>query len=575
MGMMAHVRLRVLLIVALLASMVVAQPDREPDTYDRAVEAMALRRYRYAIYEIEQFLQAYIGDAREPAARKLIVEAHNKLIERYTDLGWPDEAAYRQLRLAQLGSSYGLDPEALRAKALVTMTDAIKSAIDGNRHAGIVELTERWPRLFGDDHAPPTSPDQLHAARLGATILTLSEPGMIEFLPEVLDRYHPATPPLDELNAQVSRDLTMDYLRTLAERGWFGRFSAEMARLQARDAVEADRRLANLYDRLVIAAAEAHLNQGNRPMIARFLRDHANDPLLPLNQRTMQRHQNASQSIIADPGAARELSFDRGVRGPGVWRDDGQGFHIPRSVRLDHADITVTEGAVIEGGTIEMYQSTLRLRGSRKRPIILRNVRIDIDTGSLEAENTIFIDCTFRRPGDRYEGRHVSQWRLNQCMVYRSNFERLDAGRYGVQLTNSIFVECDLPARRVWGSDLARQFNDNWSEVSGCMFYECDIELPFLWTTTGGSFLACTFADYGGFRSTSNLQVRFFTTEPNRTVTRLLRETVLVGSGEVTYTAMPRPGKLSTPDEFWLLLPVDLRADQRPWPHIERAAAAP
>ena len=252
------------------------------------------------------------------------------------------------------------------------------------------------------------------------------------------------------------------------------------------------------------------------------------------------------------------LEFPGPVQGKASWNDSGQGFEQAKDVVLDdNADVTIKAGFLLDGGDIEVHKAQLHLRGTPTQPVIFRHVTITAQNGAnIECDNTVFIDCTFRKPGHDKGRPHATKWTFTNCMLYRTRFASLSQSDYGLKMTDSACVECIIPEREV-DLDMAAAYTGKWDQITGCLFYRTRIAPSALWMTSKCNVVHCAINNPSDFKCKSSSTVTVYAPESDPMIAALRSNTFASDVGEVRYSFSRKPFDLSLP-AFWPLLPAEL-----------------
>jgi hypothetical protein len=206
--------------------------------------------------------------------------------------------------------------------------------------------------------------------------------------------------------------------------------------------------------------------------------------------------------------------------------------------------------------------------------VVFRDVTIVQQAGaSFEADNTVFINCTFGVTGDMGRGRYLTKWQFNNCLLYRSSFEGLGLKSVGLSIRNSAWVESAVPARVVMAQDVAGTFRDKWNAVENCLFYRCSMEPSTVWMMDQCNLVRCSVSREEKFDSKSPLTVGLFIPESDPLAIQLRANTMVSDRGDLKYTFVRKAYEVAVPAAFWALLPVDAYELPKPPPATATAPA--
>ena len=238
---------------------------------------------------------------------------------------------------------------------------------------------------------------------------------------------------------------------------------------------------------------------------------------------------------------SKVLKYRRKIAHEETWIDDGRiarikgtvviGVHKQKNKKEDGpaGSVSVGAGSVLEGGKIHVEHGVLKLGGTANQPIIISDIDLSASLiGRLEGTYVVFVNCTFRKGGGWSWARYSSKWIFDRCVFVRSSFHSLGEVAYGIRITNSALIECDLPKRILTvhrqpedtPADLPKLYRDSWNQIRRCLFVKCKVAPSFVWATDECSFLSCGVTSIDSFKSTHDLKVPLYV--PSRDMKFLL-----------------------------------------------------
>jgi tRNA A-37 threonylcarbamoyl transferase component Bud32 len=155
----------------------------------------------------------------------------------------------------------------------------------------------------------------------------------------------------------------------------------------------------------------------------------------------------------------------------------------------------------------------LVIEGTRERPVVLRHLLIGQDLGaSLAARHAVFDQCRFKKTGSVFST-HSSKWALEDCLLHRPSFVKLNTIDYGFRWRRCALVEAALP------EILFDRFSDpgpqdhgafvrkEWTTIEACAFLGGAVPPSVLWCTERCRFVRCRFPKGEPFDSEAALDV--------------------------------------------------------------------
>ena len=229
-----------------------------------------------------------------------------------------------------------------------------------------------------------------------------------------------------------------------------------------------------------------------------------------------------------------------------------------RSVLDDGAEVTIKPGFLLDGGQIEVRKAQLHLHGTAAQPVVFRHVVLTQQNGGfIDADNAVFIDCTFKKASHDPARFHATKWIFSNCLIYRTQFAGLKQADYGVRVNNCAFVECVLPDRETQGSDLASAFGGKWDQVVSCFFFRTRLTPSVVWLTSKCNFIRCPVTGANEFKSKTSVAEALFTPDSDPMINALRTNTLVSDVGDLRYGFVRKPYDIPLP-AFWSLLPTEL-----------------
>ena len=258
-----------------------------------------------------------------------------------------------------------------------------------------------------------------------------------------------------------------------------------------------------------------------------------------------------------------ELRSDAPIVGTTTYKDGGAGFILRRGVLqigiMTHepngipAEGTLSFGAgsVLVGATMPPAQLNVQVgrlifKGEKDRPVVVRNLTLACEyTGTIEAENTIFENCDFRKVGNWFwNDGYSAKFHFRNCMFVNSSFVSLSRMDYGIDIEASTFVGSYLPPRD-WGYEnsatpdrtFQQMYRHDWSRIANCDFHDCDVSPTSIWMATGCNFFQCVAVNPSTFVSPENMVVEIGCDDADiGFIDQLRSQTSCVGKGQVGYS---------------------------------------
>jgi hypothetical protein len=525
--------------------------------YQKAMDSAAAMRFEAASRYLENFIESSVGDDRLDKAQKELHEARTLLAKQWASEGREADAAAIDLKLADDPQTPADAKDGLKKQAAQLVTAAVSEARNKHLFTRALELNKQWLKLFPDKAALLTQ-EEVETLTGDAFMEACQDKISLLAFPDLVKQYYPdGNVPWDELaKKNHNQPVQAGYYRALSDIGWAGRFLAEYQKLPADGPLKSNAALAEFNIKMLMARAQAWAAQGNLAaadeaagLAKAGVASETDGATIKALQARLAAH------MATDP---RELSFPGPITGKVSWQDQGSGFQNAKDVELgEGADVIVKAGFVLDGGRIELHRAHLRLMGTPAQPVIFRNVSLDVQLGGeLDAEDAIFINCTFSKTGEFYNY-YSSKWSIASSILYRTRFSNMNPIDYGVKITNTACVECPFSSRMVMGSDLGGFYKDRWSHIANCFFYRGSLYPSTVWMTSECNFVQCPITRENQFDSRTSLLVPLFTpaTDPMRT--ELVTQTVVADKGDLRYGFNRKPYDMALPGSFWALLPVE------------------
>jgi hypothetical protein len=560
-----------LVLAALWGSVLQAAPTKFPgaveDSYQLAQEAGAGRRYEAAIALLRQFLSSSVGDPRAAKAQKLLQDATVALAKDYDAAGRGCDAAALYVELANDTNTPADSKDSYLKQAEKILTTGLADAQQKHLADRALQFGKAWGKLFASKPALLTR-EQVDTLTADAVVAAYQDKLNQLALPDVLAYYYPAGDiPWSELNKR-NRDqpLMAGYFRSLAELGWCGRYIAEYQKLDKDSPLRSDSAFVSQTERIFLRRVEAFVFQGNvglaQEAIVTARNEITSDSVLSqLKTAESKLPPNVHDIIANQESSLPDLTFKDPINTKATWSDKGQGYKEAKDIVLEeNADVTVNPGFVINGGTITVKRAALRLKGTPAQPVIFRNVHFCLEiSGHLDAQNAILIGCTFSKTGGAYWiNGYSSKWAFSQCLLYRCHFSHLKQIDYGVQISNSAWVESNLPDRTpMKGTDFAAMYTGRWDQVTGTMFYRVRVSPSVVWMTSKCNFIRCV-ADTADFKSKTGMVIQLFAPDADPIGAELRANTTISDVQEVRYGFARKPYDCPVPAAFWAMLPIEL-----------------
>jgi len=162
----------------------------------------------------------------------------------------------------------------------------------------------------------------------------------------------------------------------------------------------------------------------------------------------------------------------------------------------------------------------LVIEGTRERPVVLRYLLIGQDLGaSLAARHAVFDQCRFKKTGSVFST-HSSKWALEDGLLYRPSFVKLNTIDYGFRWRRCALVEAALPEIAFdrfsdpGPPDHLAFVRKPWTTIEGCALLDSVVPPSVLWCTDRCRFVRCRFPKGEAFDSETALEVAADIREP-------------------------------------------------------------
>jgi hypothetical protein len=566
---MSHPARTALAVLAVLTSgtLTSAMNIRSADTRDslqQGLDALSQKKFYLATQKLEA------AGATDPRVKKALREARIGLARECTQTGRAAEAADLYLALSEDAADYKETKDTYVKAASQLLTTAFADAQKKKAHDKLLEIAAAWQKHFPDKPALLTDADAANA-RLDLVIALCDDKFNQLTLPDLLKRLYPdGQVPWEEL-AKKNRGVPLLALhfKALAEIGWAGRYIAEYKNLDADSPVRGDKNFAAQTERMFVRRAEAAALQGNVYETRKAIAAAKTEVTSSAGSSTLR---NIESKLPPDVGDAlggggggerklRDLTFTEPLKGKVTWSDRGEGLGEAQNVILDDGcELIIAAGTTLNGGKINLRQARLKIAGEPNRPVILRNLSIDVDAGGeVDGQNVILENCTFARSKDALV-LYASKWSFNNAIFYRSRFRSLSRGSYGLKITNTAFVECELPARYAGFDDLLGSYSGMWETVQNNLFLRCNLYFSLIWVSKNCNFAGCTFSPEE-FSSKTPIISPVHLPAGDPQIQALAFRSIEPDIARVQYQFSPRPHPANVPATLWALLPVDTPSD--------------
>lgn len=167
--------------------------------------------------------------------------------------------------------------------------------------------------------------------------------------------------------------------------------------------------------------------------------------------------------------------------------------------------IVFLPGTEIRGGVFDLHRAGhISAAGAKGKPIIFRHVTFQQDlSASMEAQDAIFDDCTFRKNGGWFSS-YSTKWTFTRCVLFNCKFPPLTEVNFGFKFQNCALVAMDLPEivhPHKAGFAHPTSFHRDWNKVIGCEFIDCAVPPTFCWCAESSNFRRCKFVPGEAFES--------------------------------------------------------------------------
>ncbi len=512
----------------------------QTDMFAAGQRAFEAKQYLSAKELLSRFIDASVGDAKIPAAKKMMNDAWLAAADQLWNASDFEGAL---TTWAEYSQQYKDEKEGTAAKTLARQKagDEFTALIKQQKFRAAVDLADDYKAQFPDEPALVDA-EVFQSGCIDMMSQAMKNGTDAQTLSELLDQVIADGVKEEKLEVKGISPwaIRLGLANALFQHNELNKAIALATKSAADCPAEFKEKFQKIIAQAMIARAEAYSKFGNLPMLEAALSEMDNAPVGPEGKATQARLTADVKKKIAAVGmAAHVLKMDKPVQGNGKWSDDGAGYTIDGTVTLDHATINVTAGFVLDGGSITIKNGALNIDGSNAQPVIFRNVKIQIEPGgSITANGAIFENCSFKENGFSFS-RYATRWKFTECLLVNSNFNGL-GGELGLHIADSVIVDSKFPDRILFApnpGDAARTYRDDGNQVMDDAFIRCKIPPSFAWATQKCFFEDCKVTGNEMWRSTTTLVVKLAVLPDDVSfVDRLRFATTFEVQGIVNYT---------------------------------------
>jgi hypothetical protein len=459
----------------------------------------------------------------------------------------------------------------------LALTDGFKAAVKRGDYEIAIEGATAFGKGFPSEK-PLADKDAMGELKVQALSLLLKAPApdlayarLTEWAKDM-----PAKEVLDKFKLSPT-SIRKAYVDTLMQRGWYSRAAAVLQELAKDDPSEPERqKYVRQCEDALLKHAEACQQFGSYKATVDAV---AQCKSIELSDASKTRRARVTNWLDGEKAAGhaeiKALGFGGPVLGNGTWADPGGGYQGEGKVQIGKGGdaggkgtVIVQPGFVLDGAEIYVERGTLDIRGTRQKPIIMRNVKFSAELGGeVKAENTIFVNCTFSKGGG-WVSFYSSHWTMKYCLLVNSSFASLKPIDYGVKIVGCTFVESSLPPRlpdKTDVSEAVKYYSDEWSQLEGCACLLCDVSPSSVWMSKDCAFTGCTARGRDPYAGTKSMIVHPFVPPPDlMLLTNLQDASDCLFQGEVRVAAAANPPKCPALKELWPLLPAEAQSLKAP-----------
>ncbi len=468
------------------------------ETYAKAGKLLPAIRFFNA------FISNSAGGGRQGAAKTALVKYWLAYVEQLADAGCFPEATREWVAMRDSLSIAASDPAATKART--KLETAYANAVKAQKFDLAMRVADSVAKFLPAD--PPLAPKEaLDRVRVGALAASAKNVNLLDRTYAILQTMQKSPPPAElfaEFKVEPAK-IHIAWADSLDQHGWTSR-AIVLLQEAMKDMRDDDRSkcLAKIQD-LLIKRAESCVAFGNLALAQQALAAAEAAELSDAAKAKLAKIKTGMEKITPAHKDPQQLKFEKAVMGTATWRDDGHGYFIQGQVtigsfreRTVETVVRVEPGFVLEGGKIFVDSGQLQLMGTRTKPVIFRNVHIELNWNSkLVAQNAILENC--KLVNYVYQGDFVwTKWTIKESLLLRPMISTLKVQHSEMDWADNAIVEANLPPK-LGEFDRPEPGVDNMghgrkNRLENCAFYMCDVWPSLVWMSTDCRFNSCQLA---------------------------------------------------------------------------------